>query len=89
MISVTWLLVSSSFMANKSFKMPIEVVGRAITPGHVSTPGSGLKGGVRVHTVNYTKITHPHKIPHPPQDTTPGDHIFKRSNVSPGVCYLV
>ena len=29
------------------------------------------------------------KIPHPPQDTTPGDNIFKRSSVSPGVCYLV
>ena len=30
-----------------------------------------------------------HKMPHPPQDTTPGDNIVKRSNVSPGVCYLV
>ena len=30
-----------------------------------------------------------HKIPHPPQDTTPGDSISKAQNVITGVCYLV
>ena len=30
-----------------------------------------------------------HKISHPPQDTTPGDHIFKSQNAITGVCYLV
>ena len=30
-----------------------------------------------------------HKISHPPQDTTPGDHIFKSQNVITGVCYLM
>ena len=30
-----------------------------------------------------------HKIPHPPQDTTPGDNVFKAQNVITGVCYLV
>ena len=29
------------------------------------------------------------KISHPPQDTTPGDNIFKSQNVVTGVCYLV
>lgn len=30
-----------------------------------------------------------HKIPPPPQDTTPGDNISKAQNVITGVCYLV
>ena len=57
------------------------VVGRAITPLGLSHPlwaaaTSTLSPGL-------------HKIPHPPQGTTPGDNTFKRLNVSPGVCYLV
>ena len=30
-----------------------------------------------------------HKISHPPQDTTPGDNIFKSQNLITGACYLV
>ena len=30
-----------------------------------------------------------HKISHSPQDTTPGDNIFKSQNFITGVCYLV
>ena len=36
-ISMTWPLVSRSFMANKSSKLLIEAVGRAIMTDHVST----------------------------------------------------
>ena len=30
-----------------------------------------------------------HKMSHPPQDTTPGDNIFKSQNIITGVCYIV
>ena len=56
-------------------------VGRAITPPGLSHP----LGAAATSTLSPGL----HKIPHPRQDTTPGDNIFKRSNVSPGVCYLV
>ena len=62
-------------------KRTLWVVGRAITPPGLSHP----LGTAATCTLS----TGLHKIPHPPQDTTPGDNIFKRSNVSPGVCYLV
>ena len=62
-------------------KRTLWVVGRAITPPGLSHPlraaaTSTLSPGL-------------YKTPHPPQDTTRGHNIFKRSNVSPGVCYLV
>ena len=62
-------------------KRTLWVVGRAITPPGLSHP----LGAAATSTLSPGL----HKIPYPPQDTTPGDNIFKRSNVSPGVCYLV
>ena len=62
-------------------KRTLWLVGRAITPPGLSHP----LGAAATSTLSPGL----HKIPYPPQDTTPGDNIFKRSNVSPGVCYLV
>ena len=62
-------------------KRTLWVVGRAITPPGLSHP----LGAAATSTLSPGL----HKISHPPQDTTLGDNIFKRSNVSPGVCYLV
>ena len=62
-------------------KRTLWVVGRAITPPGLSHP----MGAAATSTLSPGL----HKIPHPPQDTTPGDNIFKRSNLSPGVFYLV
>ena len=61
-------------------KRTLWVVGRAITP-----PGLSHTLGAAATSTLSPEL---HKIPHPPQDTTPGDNIL-RSNVSPGVCYLV
>ena len=62
-------------------KHSLWVVGRAITPPGLSHPLGA--------TATSTLSPGLHKIPNPPQDTPPGDNIFKRSNLSPGVCYLV
>ena len=62
-------------------KHTLWVFGRPITPPFYHTPleppaSCTLSPGV-------------HKISHPPQDTTPGDNIFKSQSVITGVCYLV
>ena len=62
-------------------KCTLWVVGRAITPPGLPHP----LGAAATSTLSPGL----HNIPHPPQDNTPGDNIFKRTNVSPGVCYLV
>ena len=62
-------------------KRTLWAVGRAITSPGLSHP----LGAAATSTLSPGL----HKIPHTPPDTTPGDNIFKRSKVSPGVCYLV
>ena len=81
-------------------KHTLWVFGRAITPPGLSHPQTYPVGGrTRYHTPRFItppggrrdqhSITGATQDTTPPHNTTPGDNIFKRSNVSPGVCYLV
>ena len=52
------------------------------TPWFITPPGLSHPLGAAATSTLSRGL---HKIPHPPQDTTPGDNIFKRSNISGGV----
>ena len=63
-------------------KHTLWVFGRPFTP-------SGLSHPPWAHCELHFITRGVHKISHPPQDTAPGDHIFKSQNVISGVCHLV